>query len=159
MRRSPGDDGFTLAEILIASAILGISLVPLFLMQSAALGGARSSRPALMATAVAAEVADQLRTLPFSCLPTAQPLEFQVGERSPVSTQPVCLPGPACIPLALGAYPFDARVSVQVELLEPAQRLARLTVAVAWKGDGGGAGNEYRHVELIDNRKAGDGGE
>lgn len=144
MRRHSGK-GFSLAELLIAAGILAAALVPLFLMQGTALMRVRASRSQVYANALANEIAEQLRLVPFSSLPTAAPLLVRVA---PDSGAPATLSSGAV--LALGRYPLESQVTLLVEPLAPPELLARLTITVAWTEDK--VAREHKHVELLENR-------
>lgn len=148
MRRSSGE-GTSLVEVLVAAAILAGALVPLFLMQGTALLRVRASRANVHAGALAGELAEQVRLIPFSALPTTEPLRFRVG---PDSGIPVILAGPGRIPLVLGRYPMDAQVTLALEPLAPPGLLARLTITVGWSEGEPRIARSHRHVELVENR-------
>lgn len=140
--------GFTLVEILVATALLGLALGPLMMMQSTALGRARTSRSDLLATALAAELADQLRLAPLDALPVVDPIEMRVGSGTPTA---VVVGG---LPLVIGAYPFDATVQIKAQLLDPPDLLARLVITVRWTDGPTVPSSEHRHVELVENRRS-----
>lgn len=144
MRRHSGK-GFSLAELLIAAGILAAALVPLFLMQGTALMRVRASRSQVYANALANELAEQLRLVPFSSLPTAAPVQLRVA---PDSGAPATLSSGAV--LAVGRYPLESQVTLLVEPLTPPELLARLTITVAWTEDK--VAREHKHVELLENR-------
>ena len=148
MRRYSGE-GASLAEVLIATGILAGALVPLFLMQGTALLRVRASRSTVYASALASELAEQVRLVPFAQLPTAAPLSFRVP---PDSGAPVYLPGPARVPLVVGRYPVDAQVTLALEPLTPPDLLARLTITVQWTEGEPKVTRTHVHVELVENR-------
>ena len=147
--RRPSGEGASLVEVLVAAAILAAALVPLFLMQGTALIRVRTSRSTVHAAALAGELAEQIRLLPFAALPTAAPLRFTVR---PDSGQPEILPGPEKIPLVLGRYPMEAQVTLALEPLTPPDVLARLTITVDWSEGEPKIARSHRHVELVENR-------
>lgn len=138
-----------MAEVLIAAGILAGALVPLFLMQGTTLIRVRASRSTVHATALACELAEQVRLIPFSALPTTEPLKVTVPAQS---AAPILLPGAARIPLAVGRYPVEMKVDLAVEPLTPPELLARVTVTVEWTEGEPRVTQTYRHVELIENR-------
>ena len=136
----------------MAFGVLAVAVAPLFVMQSTSVEQARASLPRVFASALAGELADQLRTLPFGMLPTQKAFVFAYPSPE------VRLPGDPSVPLAVGKYPFTAQVSIAVEPLTPPDVLARLTVTVSWTEPGQRA-QEYRQVELVENRTGTVGGE
>lgn len=132
---------------MVSTAILALVLSPLFIMQSTSLHQARSSIQSFYGSALARELADQLRLLPFSNLPIQDPLEFEIN---PESETPIILPG--SIPLLIGSYPFSAKISILLEPLDPPDMLGRVSILVRWEEGLTRMQKEHRHVELIENR-------
>ena len=148
MRRFTGN-GFSLAEVLIASGILAAALVPLFLMQGTALSRVRGSRSEIFATAIAGELAEQVRLLPFAALPSAQPFKFKID--APAG-RTVTLPGASAVPMLVGKCPLDGEITIAVEPLDPPDLLARVTITVDWTEGEPKVARQHQHVELVENR-------
>ena len=68
VRRSPGDDGFTLVELVVAMFVISFVLLGLMALQTSALVTSAQSRQRVQATAVANQTMEQLRALPWLTL-------------------------------------------------------------------------------------------
>lgn len=136
-------------EALVTSAILAAALVPLYLAQGTALTRVRASRSNVFAAATAGEIAEQLRIAPFASLPTGAPWKFRLDA---AAGRTLLVPGPARLPVLLGATPLEAQVTVAVEPLSPPDLLARLVITLEWTEGEPKIARAHRHVELIENR-------
>lgn len=68
LRRAPGDDGFTLVELIVAMFVISFVLLGLMALQTSALVTSAQSRQRVQATAVANQTMEQLRALPWLTL-------------------------------------------------------------------------------------------
>ena len=127
-----GKRALSLLEVVIASVILTIGLMPLIVLFSGSLGRVKVSRPDFVAGALAGEVMEQMRLVPFNQLRMGPDQQINVdlvaGQPAPALTCDVA----GRIPLVLGTYPASFNVKILVEPMTPPELLARITVTVTY---------------------------
>ena len=130
--RPAGRRALSLLEIVIASVVLTIGLMPLIVLFSGSLGRVKVSRPDFVAGALAGEVMEQMRLVPFSQLRMGPDqminLDLLAGQPAPAATADL----QAKIPLVLGTYPAKFNVKILAEPMTPPELLARITVTVTY---------------------------
>jgi hypothetical protein len=152
----PARRGATLLELLIASTILLMSLVPLFELFGGSITRAELSRQELMARCLAGEAIAQMRLVPFRALPMDQEIVIACGPGRPATGN--FADRNSRIPMVLGSYPVKLTLRIFVEPLDPPDLLARIAVNVSAPADGGAAASTVRAVslvELVENRVGG----
>jgi Tfp pilus assembly protein PilV len=119
--------GFSLVEVLLASGILVVGMVPLFFLFQSSLGRASLSREEFAATMLASETMDQMRLVPLNSLPVGSTmnLNFLAGKAPPNAFADTGNK----VPLRLGIYPVNLSMSVSVT---DVTSMAQVTVDVAW---------------------------
>lgn len=135
MMKPTGESGISLLEIVFATCILGLGMVPLLLLFEGSLGRVRVTRPDLIASTLSGEILDQMRLVPFADLPfgPGNAITFKLDAGKPPPAVNADLPGR--IPLLLGVYPLTMNVTILVEPSTPPDLLARITVSITWDRD------------------------
>ena len=130
--RPAGKRGLSLLEIVLASAILTLGLMPLIVLFSGSLGRVKVSRPDFVASALAGEVIEQMRLVPFTQLKMGPGNEVVASLTAGQPPPAVFADAANKIPLALGTYPTNFLVKILVEPMTPPELLARITVTVTY---------------------------
>lgn len=142
MKRPPRH-AVALVEVLLATLLVGMTALPLYDMFTTSYRGARSTVARTRAVNLAADLAQQLRAVPFAALGVTEPVDGPGWPDDQVADHLLAAPGQDPGGLAdLGAAfePVTGRV-------EGFQRFVAIR-AVARRGDGSGQG-DLKQVEVV----------
>ncbi len=120
--------GFSLIEVLIAMVVTVVGLLGLMSMHTTSVRSNRSSSDLVMATAIAQQTMEEVRTLPFvSPTPTARSITSVFGA-TPINVALTPVLGQA-------DKPFQRQLTIE-PVLAVSPDLLRIRVVVSWTEDG-----------------------
>jgi Tfp pilus assembly protein PilV len=143
----PAGKGFSLVEVLLASGILVVGVVPLFFLFQSSLGRAHLSREEFAATLLASETMDQIRLVPLASMHTGSTLKLNLS--AGVAAPNAFADKHNRVPLELGTYPVNLSMSVSVTTVTS---MAQVTVDVSW-GKKVAPQEHFVLTEFVEDRK------